>query len=213
MKRISRLLVAAIALVSLSAVSGFAGYWLAKAQVSSIPTTPIVDRSPVTATNPALKKACSSANSITDLEGKKSAAKTDIEYVYDSNCNVLPGADPKSFIALDYYYGKDIRGVWILENPSENGEVKSIQIVGADPASFTLIPVDNRAPSDDEGFSKEYTMDKNHVYSFGQLIDGADPASFAVDSPPRVTSCTFDSHDSHLQFYRGAIVPQAQPPH
>ena len=146
---------------------------------------------------------CQSASPVVDLQGHASAAKKSAIHVYDAYCDILAGANPGTFVALDFYYGRDANGVWILDNPSEEGSLISVQIVGADPATFTLIP----GPAN-EGFSDFYTKDKNHVYDLGQTVGVADPETFAIDIPPQVTTCQFDAHDDYLKFYRGQIVPQ-----
>jgi hypothetical protein len=81
---------------------------------------------------------CKSAKPVIDLEGNPSAASESATHVYDPFCFVLPGADPKTFVALDYYYGKDTNGVWSLDatGATDDGELASERLIGADPDPY-----------------------------------------------------------------------------
>lgn len=159
------------------------------------PTQP----APVNATAPAPGQGddCASGTPIIDLQGNPTLATKTLTHVYahpmdggpnpNNECGTytLYGADPKTFVALDQFYGKDQNGVWFIADPSEEGSPYSYQILGADPATFTLIP-DTRFPrnSIEEGFSEFYTTDKTHVFWLGQVLAGADPATFSTVNDP-----------------------------
>src|ERR1700681_3986880 len=132
---------------------------------------------------------CQSGEVIIDLQGDPTLATKTATYLYahamdggpatNNECGTytLYGADPKTFVALDQFYATDSKGVWFIADPSEEGAPNSYQIVGADAATFTLIPDIFFPPhSVEEGFSEFYTKDKNHVYWLGQVVPDADPA-------------------------------------
>jgi hypothetical protein len=160
---------------------------------------------------------CQYGRPLTDLQGNQTFAAMTVTHVYahpmdsgpipNNECGTytLVGADPKTFLALDQFYGKDANGVWFIADPSEEGSPKSYQIFGADPATFALIP-DSFFPRNslEEGFSEFYTKDKHHVYWLGQVVVGADPATFAINDPYGGTSCQFyDAHDGTRLYYKG----------
>jgi DKNYY family len=152
---------------------------------------------------------CQSAAPVIDLLGNPSAATKDTVHVYGQYCYALANANPNTFIALDYYYGKDANGVWLLADPTPYGVLIPAQIVGADPATFTLIPDRNyNSGFPVEALSGIYTKDKNHVYVYGAIMAGADPDAFMIDDPPTITACEFDANESYLKYYRGQMVPQ-----
>ena len=127
---------------------------------------------------------CEAAVPVIDVEGNQSAARKSATHVYDGFCNSLVGATPSSFVALDYWYGKDSTEVWLLSSP-EDGTSYSAQIVaGADPATFTLIPDSSSGQFPNEQFSADYTKDKNHVYLDGLVVSGADPVIFTIPPAP-----------------------------
>lgn len=82
---------------------------------------------------------------------------------------------------LDFFYEKDTNGIWWDGVVGADTAIPPTKLEGADPKTFTLIS-DPNAP---EGFSSEYTKDKNHVYVYGQILQGADPATFTIYDPPR----------------------------
>lgn len=153
---------------------------------------------------------CQAGSHVVDLEGNPSGAIESATHVYNGNCDLLVGATPSNFVALDYYYGKDASNVWLLANPSEEGSPPWGPMPGADPATFTLIsdPQSLGAFGYSEYFSNIYTKDKTHVYVFGQLLDGADPATFAIHFPSGTTTCQFDAFDSSHKYYRGELALQ-----
>jgi hypothetical protein len=130
---------------------------------------------------------------------------TDGKRVYDPSCLIYPGADPKTFLALSYYYKKDSTHVWVDSDVTGNDMIAPMLIAGADPATFSLIP--DTGVRSDHGYSKEYTKDKDHVYLSGlEIVAGADPATFAVNDPPGAPWCQpYDAYDAH-HFYRGAEI-------
>jgi len=140
---------------------------------------------PITADNLA---DCESGTPVIDLEGNKSGAIKSATRVYDNHCNLLIGAKPQDFVALDFWYGKDAAGVWQLANPQGEAPRIATLIEGADPTTFALnsdYGEGNLAEFPNERFSPIYEKDKSHVY-FEQLpIAGADPATFMVVDPPQ----------------------------
>lgn len=164
-------------------------------------------------TTPALQRQrCLVAPHVVDLAGHFSAARSDSEYVFDYYCNVLDGAQSKTFIALDFYFGKDASGVWMLVNPSDEWDNFQPRIVGADPRTFSLLPHSGGASIYDEGYSRIYSKDANHVYYLGQIVPEADAQSFVVDDviPKETPTSTkwdnFDAQDRGGRFYRGVSV-------
>ena len=155
---------------------------------------------------------CQSAVPIVDMLGHPSGAIKSSAHVYNYSCDLFAGANPNTFTALSYFYGKDEHGVWILASPWDEWSYKA-QIKGADPETFTLIP-DARVSGTSyyEGFSTNYTKDKNNVYFLGDIVHFADPETFTLDDPPAVASCMFDAHDAHLKFYQGQMIPPAGVP-
>jgi hypothetical protein len=130
---------------------------------------------------------------------------TDGTYVYDPSCLIYPSADPKTFVPLSPYYKKDETHVYEDGDTTGNNPDPPTLIVGADPATFTLIA----DPSGITGYSSEYTKDKDKVFVYGEFaIPGANPATFAVDHPPGGTPChPYDAHDANHLYERGALVP------
>jgi hypothetical protein len=163
---------------------------------------------------------CQSAAPLIDQEGNVSAARKDAQHVFNGECGILAGATPSTFVALDYYYGKDATGIWLLANPSEDGgEPISWQIIGADPSSFALLPDPENEPNPTfditgpsfEGFSWTYTKDKKHVYNLGQLVPQADPTTFVVVDPPESNQYNIDAHDNTFTYFDGKVVGSYPP--
>jgi len=181
-----------------------------------------------TSTEGAFLAKCPSATPVVDGKGNSSGARESTGHVWVdpyqywqpaknndflqiNDCGAEIDADPATFIALDQYYSKDAKHVWIIQNPSEEGALRSALISGADPSTFTLIP--DPHSGDPEGVSDKYTKDMNHVYAYGQLINGAEVKTFTIDDPLATTSmktysfpCLVDAHDAHNKYYRGAVV-------
>jgi hypothetical protein len=109
---------------------------------------------------------------------------------------------------LDYYYGKDAGGAWLLADPSGLGGLVPTKIAGVDTATFAMISDPKAFCGTSEPFSCMYTKDKNHVYAYGQAIDEADPIEFAIDDPPKVTTCQYDANESYQKYYLGSAIPQ-----
>ncbi|HWP61121.1 MAG TPA: DKNYY domain-containing protein [Candidatus Paceibacterota bacterium] len=181
----------------------------------------------ISRTAPTTASGCPPATVIADAKGNPSDAKTDGNTVYVVDpvgfygphfdaCGTLVGADAKTFVALDRYYGKDATSVWVIGNPTDEGSPPVARIAGADPATFTLIS--DPQYNDPEGFNTMYTKDKNHVYIYGQTIAGADAPTFVVVDPPQAycqndsshgdpnLTCHFDARDKYHSYFRGAVV-------
>ncbi len=165
---------------------------------------------------------------ITDEQGNTSYALRDDTHVYtvdsDGNCATLIGANPNTFIALGKGVGKDAAHVWIFGGGTENGNDDSIlatQIVGADPSTLTLISDSDPASAWGEGFSSEYIKDKHYVYTLdaqdgkpaGQIVEGADPATFQATNGIEfcAADCQYDSYDKDHKYLHGVRVQQLAP--
>jgi len=125
---------------------------------------------------------CQSGSVVTDLEENPSGARKSSTHVYDAYCDLLVEANPATFVALDYWYGKDSNGVWLLDSPLDEPLITQT-IIGADPTSFILIPDESGYANSmypNENFSAVYTKDKNHVYYIGDVVNGVDPVSFTL---------------------------------
>lgn|GEM_PF-5329892 len=98
---------------------------------------------------------------------------------------------------LDKWYEKDATNVYVL---SPQSDIFS-PIVGADSATFFLVPGGN------VNESAEWAKDKNHVYDFGQVVSGANPTTFSVLS----TNGLYASDGDHIFYstadeYEGAYL-------
>lgn len=118
---------------------------------------------------------------------------TDSQYVYDSQGNIVVGANPATFKAINTYSdgfssptGFATDGVRIY---SEAMSAKAVLVEGADPATFIAIRQSYQIPyAKDSGvygqsftaYDTNYEKDKYHVWDKGRLIPGADPKTFIV---------------------------------
>ncbi len=85
---------------------------------------------------------------------------TDTRAVYLEG-KVIPDADPKTFVDLNENYSKDAHNVYY-----------QYQIIpGADPNTIQVIS------------DYEYAKDKNHVYDWGKVMTGVNPATFTPPLP------------------------------
>ena len=96
---------------------------------------------------------------------------TDTTSVYAGCDEVIPGADPKTFVALDPYdmdggYAKDANHVWWVVAPGaglgSSWDFSAAPISGADPATFVL---------DESNPGQFDAKDKNHGYLGGALVN------------------------------------------
>lgn len=111
----------------------------------------------------------------------------DAHHVYFSG-SVLPNADPDTFVVLNGRYGKDVTHAYIMDAILPNVDVTSF--VGLQEDIW-------------------YAKDKNHVWTGSKIIQGADPATFAVVSPDQScgTNCMYRAYDkNHKYDYNGNIV-------
>jgi hypothetical protein len=153
---------------------------------------------------------------IIDEEGDPSNASKDATHVYgtddEAGCDILEGAQPSTFIALNANYGEDKNGVWVMGgSTSGDTELPRVgKIVGADIATFSLIP----DPDGFEGYSSEYTKDKEHVYADGIILIEADPVTFVASEIEKTfkdasssETCLTDGHDANSYYMFGELVP------
>ncbi len=117
----------------------------------------------------------------------------DVQRVYSSleyHVSPIIGADSKTFITIDGYYGKDknnvyFYGVEIKDSDSETfvglgidvqyaKDIKNVYhreklIEDADPETFKIV-------------NRQYTKDKNNVYDWGKIVEGVDPANCTAEN-------------------------------
>lgn len=124
----------------------------------------------------------------------------DATHVYAEGV-LLVGADPKTFVVLGDYYGKDDRHVYWITHGEEGPNPHEID--GADPQTFATLP---------EGDA--VAKDKNHVYWMGALfpVPDADPATFVLMSGDCGTYCGYFARDKNhvYEIVDGKIVVNAQ---
>ncbi len=94
---------------------------------------------------------------------------------------IIEGADPDSFLVIDYFLSKDKNGVYYQDR----------KMVDADAATFELLGTNG------------YAKDKQFVYSNGNRIEDADYASF------KVLADTEYAKDSHHVYWAGTVVEGA----
>lgn len=91
----------------------------------------------------------------------------DKNHVYDSYFGtLLAGADPNSFVVLNYAYAKDKNNVYTLQ-PGVVNDASTVVLSGADPATFQVL-------------SSYFAKDAASVYGGGSKIDNADAQTFIV---------------------------------
>jgi hypothetical protein len=130
---------------------------------------------------------------------------TDNKRVYDPSCLIYVGADPKTFVALSYYYKKDATHVWVDADVTGNNMMEPTLIADADPTTFSLIP--DAGIRGDHGYSRQYTKDRYRVYQFGlESIAGADPATFTVNDASTYECPPYDAYDVRHFYLGGEIV-------
>jgi hypothetical protein len=133
--------------------------------------------------------------------GDPSFAKDSENVFFDGA--IIIGADPRSFRVLgsQYEFGgyaKDARSAYYEESGS-SGTVAPIPRV--DLATFANV-----------GYG--YARDKNHVYRFGNIIDGADPRTFSFLGFSGIQGVSGDglyTMDSGHVFYDGVELAEADP--
>jgi hypothetical protein len=117
----------------------------------------------------------------------------DNQYVYDSQGNIVVGANPTTFKSIDVYLdgfksptGFATDGVHVY---SEARSAKAELVPQADPATFVAIRAPYQIPyaqtsgkygQSFTSYDMTYEKDKSHVYDKGRLIPNADPNTFVV---------------------------------
>ena len=91
-------------------------------------------------------------------------------YVLDGNFfqiggTEIEGADPDSFSVIDQSYAKDINNIYYDGKP----------VAGANPNSVALVTSELPEDSANSG----YLISDGKVFCYGEIIEGADPASFS----------------------------------
>ena len=123
--------------------------------------------------------------------------------VYDTYLGtVIKRADAESFVALNYWYGKDKNSVYSM---TQNGTYDSgrFPIKGADPATFAVVA----DPAYCRGECAFDAQDKNHRYVRGVIVETDTSASAAVldaqNNPTRYAK------DSAYAYFDNKIIPSA----
>jgi hypothetical protein len=125
---------------------------------------------------------------------------TDTEYVY-SYGNIVPGADPKTFVLLNSVYEKDKYYAYF-------GREDISLIPGADPQSFVVFDSELATTSTDlesaalYGWMQDYAKNNNHVYYAGEVIPSADPSTFTLLP-------LYYAKDKNNTYFLGTIVAGA----
>ncbi len=145
-------------------------------------------------------------------------------YFYE---NLIKDADPTSinfFDKEDYfydtYYAKDSNNVYFNDQTLEN----------SDPNSFVVIsPIHGYAKDNENVYQKEellhwidapsfellghyyYSKDKNNVYFFNRIVEGANPEDFEIVDVELSFHGEIDAKDNNNLYYRGEKLGQIDP--
>ncbi len=120
-------------------------------------------------------------------------------HVYFGNYPI-PGADPNTFVYMGGGYAKDKNQAYALGNLTNGSTEPVTPIPGVDIVTFSYIP------------NTSYAKDKNNVYWGGQLLIGADPATFTTVQPSDYQwpscgiSCKYDAQDKNHKYLNGQVV-------
>ena len=95
-------------------------------------------------------------------------------YVLDGNFfqiggKDIEGADPETFDVIDQSYAKDINNIYYNGRP----------IAGGNPSSVTLVPSGLISELSEDIANSGYLISDGKVFCYGEVIEGADPASFS----------------------------------
>ncbi len=137
----------------------------------------------------------------------------------------ISGSDGRTFVSVDDHYSKDNANVFYSGLAIFNGgsgEIKHIKLPRADVASFASLGggygADSRAiyfegkPMTDavpplEQLNFFYAKTATHVYYAGELIKGADAATFKVEPTD-----TYTALDAHATYKEGRRLKSPPPP-
>ena len=81
----------------------------------------------------------------------------------------IEGADPNTFNVIDQSYAKDINNIYYNGKP----------VAGANPNSVTLVTSGLTSELSEDSTDSGYLISDGKVFCYGQVIEGADPASFS----------------------------------
>lgn len=137
----------------------------------------------------------------------------DNQYVYDSQGNIIPGANPATFKSIDTYSdgyvttgtgyatdGVNVYSDWSTTNPV---------LEGADPATFIPIRQEYQIPyAQSSGkygqsftsYDTTFAKDKSHVWYEGRLVPGADPSTLVITGGTDIKNSNGGytlAHDAH----------------
>lgn len=99
---------------------------------------------------------------------------TDKDHVFIRG-KLIHQLNPKTLNIINKNYAKDADTVWLTLQFDPAGE-----ILGADPATFVILPNQGSSAGTFASTGSEYTKDAQHVYFLGSLLEGADPKTFVV---------------------------------
>jgi hypothetical protein len=130
--------------------------------------------------------------------------------VYSDCGKELENASPESFTVLDYGYARDGTNIWYLGEPLvivTDETMWETQEVVVDYTTFQLLDSPVGA----------YAKDKNHVFSEGVVIEGADPATFTTVFDIEESLETYGKDANHVYYgtrlIDGAIPENCIPEH
>lgn len=81
----------------------------------------------------------------------------------------IEGADPATFGVIDQSYAKDINNVYYNGKP----------VAGANPSSVTRVTSELTSEINEDSANSGYLISDGKVFCYGEVIEGADPASFS----------------------------------
>ena len=122
-------------------------------------------------------------------------------YVLDGNFfqvggKDIDGADPDTFEVIDQSYAKDIYNVYYNGRP----------VVGANPSSVTLVTSELIPELSEDSANSGYLISDGKVFCYGEVIEGADPASFSY----LLGSYAMDK--DYLYYYINIKIPRTATP-
>ncbi len=127
----------------------------------------------------------------------------DKDHVYDTYLGtVIKKADAESFVALNYWYGKDKQAVYSMTQ-SDTYDSGHFPIKGADPATFEVLA----DPAYCRGDCMFDAQDKNHRYLRGAIVQTETSFSAAIFDDQNNT--TGYAKDAAYVYFNNKIVPSA----
>jgi len=100
--------------------------------------------------------------------------------------NIIPGADPKTFVILDGVYGKDSNHVFYMDEVITNADPETFIYLGSGFGSdknqiyYESRIVQNASRGSFTPLEFGYANDENFVFSESNIIEGANPKTFRL---------------------------------